>query len=152
RRERTETSMASSRESKKRLPKVSVIGLGKLGLPFAVSLASRGFLVKAFDVSKEVVQQLAEGDAPSAEAPTGSLLVTSKSRISIADSGEDAVLDSDVTFVIVATPSQEDGGFSTSHVENVMERIGKALRKKREFHLIVLMSTVEPGTCEAIVK
>src|SRR5205823_11349141 len=145
--------MAHNRQSGiKKPPKISVFGLGKLGLPFAISLASRGFRVIAYDVRQEVLQQLAEGKAPGAEIPIESLLNRSKSRISVAENGEEAVLSSNVSFVVVATPSDEDGKFSTTQVERVMEVIGNALRKKTELHLVVLVSTVEPGTCDTIVK
>jgi len=131
---------------------VSVFGLGKLGLPFAVSLASRNFRVVAFDIRKEVLNQLARGRAPGAEAPVETLLERAMPRISIAENEEAAVFSSRVSFVIVATPSGPDGGFSTRYVEDAMTAIGKALRKKRDFHLVVLVSTVEPGTCDSIVR
>src|SRR5436309_1648279 len=145
--------MAHNRQSGiKKPPKISVFGLGKLGLPFAISLASRGFRVIAYDVRQEVLQQLDEGKAPGAEIPIESLLNRSKSRISVAENGEEAVLSSNVSIVVVETRGDEDGKFSTIHVERVMEVIGNALRKKTEFHLVVLVSTVEPRTCDTIVK
>src|SRR5947208_3331565 len=93
---------------------VSVFGLGKLGLPIAVSWASRGFRVIGFDIRDTILQQLSAAKAPDAEAPVDMLLHEASSRISVAKKAEDAVLESDLSFVVVATPSSEDGGFSTT--------------------------------------
>ncbi len=63
-----------------------------------------------------------------------------------------AVLNSDITFVVVPTPSNADGAFSLDNVCAAMEPIGRVLRTKNEYHLIVLTSTVLPGSTELVVK
>src|SRR5262245_8817737 len=62
-----------------------------------------------------------------------------------------AVLQSEVSFISVGTPSQKNGRLDLAHVRNVCTDIGQALRMKESFHCIVLRSTVLPGTTESVV-
>ncbi len=72
-------------------------------------------------------------------------LAAGQDRLTATQSIEDAVRDSEITFIVVATPSEPNGGFSLRYVLPVCEAIGRALRSKSEFHLICLTSTVLPG-------
>ncbi|HEX4919354.1 MAG TPA: nucleotide sugar dehydrogenase [Candidatus Bathyarchaeia archaeon] len=132
--------------------RMSVFGLGKLGLPFAVSWAYRGFRVIAADVNPDIVRSVKLGRVTDAEAPVGSMLTKAKSRITATCDLEEAVRGSDASFIIVPTPSNEKGGYSTSYVEQVLEPIGRVLHDKSSFHLVVVVSTVLPGSTETIFK
>lgn len=124
---------------------VSIIGLGKLGASMAAAFAHKGFRVIGVDINKHSVDRLNDGLAPVLETDLERFIIENRERISATISHEEAVLASDVSFVIVPTPSNEDGAFSLQYAEWAFAQIGKALRKKSSYHLVVLTSTVLPG-------
>jgi UDPglucose 6-dehydrogenase len=124
---------------------VSVIGLGKLGGTMAACLASRGFNVIGVDVSQKTVDALNKGHAPAEERGLEELIGENKERIRATLSHDDAILNSDLSFVIVPTPSDERGAFSLQYASYAFEAIGKALAKRDRYHTVVLTSTVLPG-------
>src|SRR5215510_11886176 len=125
---------------------ISVIGMGKLGASMAGCLASRGFNVVGVDVSQKAVDAVNAGDAPAQETGLAELISKNKERIHATLSHEDAILNSDLSFVIVPTPSDERGAFSIQYVAYAFEVIGKALAKRYGYHTVVLTSTVLPGS------
>ena len=127
---------------------ISVIGLGKLGSPLAAVLASKGHTVIGVDLNEESVRTLNEGKSPVIEPGLDELIQKSHTRLSATTDCQAAVADTEVSFIIVPTPSEMDGGFSLSYVLSAAESIGKALQHKNEFHLVVLTSTVMPGATE----
>ncbi|MCK4788758.1 MAG: UDP-glucose/GDP-mannose dehydrogenase family protein [Desulfobacteraceae bacterium] len=127
---------------------ISLIGLGKLGAPMLACLASGGYQVAGVDVNPTAVRQINEGTAPVFEPGLSDLLRENRERISATEDYDAAIANSQVTFIIVPTPTDERGGFSLEYVLPAVERIGKALRKKSGFHLVVLTSTVLPGAME----
>jgi UDPglucose 6-dehydrogenase len=131
---------------------VSVIGLGKLGAPMAACFAARGFHVHAVDINPQKVDSISRGIPPVHEPGLEELLRESDGRISSSRDIETAVRGSDATFVVVATPSEPDGGFSLRYALPSCEAIGRALATKKDFHLVVLTSTVMPGSTGGAVK
>ena len=125
---------------------VSVIGLGKLGGTMAGCLASRGFNVIGVDVSQKAVDALNAGRAPAQETGLNELIGNNKERIRATLSHEDAILNSDLSFVIVPTPSDARGAFTIQYAAYAFEAIGKALAKHDGYHTVVLTSTVLPGS------
>ncbi len=125
--------------------KISVVGLGKLGSPLAACLASKGFSVIGVDLNSRTVGLINEGKAPVVEPGLDDLIRSVGDRLSATQDYETAVLDTDATFIIVPTPSENHGGFSARYVLESGEAIGQALRKKAGYHLVVLTSTVLPG-------
>lgn len=128
--------------------KVSVIGLGKLGLPFSVSLTSQGFQIIGVDIDESKIKAINSGIAPIVETGLQEMLSKFKDSMIATSNYDYALSNSDVTFVLVNTPSNNDGSFSTRQLEPVCRSIGKQLREKNVFHIIVIMSTVMPLTCE----
>lgn len=126
--------------------KISVIGLGKLGAPLAAVLASKGHDVVGVDVNPGFVVLLAAGKAPVEEPGLQKLIDQNRKRLSATTDFEAAVLNSDISFVIVPTPSDNKGGFSNKYVLSAVTAIGHALRKKREYHVVNVTSTVMPGS------
>jgi UDPglucose 6-dehydrogenase len=131
---------------------VSIIGLGKLGAPMAACFAARGFRVHAVDVDLKKVDAINRGLPPVHEPGLAELLQESRGNLRASQDVEAAVRDSDVTFVIVSTPSEPNGGFSLKYVLPCCERIGSALGEKRGFHVVVLTSTVMPGSTGSEVR
>jgi UDPglucose 6-dehydrogenase len=125
---------------------IGVIGLGKLGGSMAGCLASRGFNVVGVDVSPKAVEALNAGRAPVQETGLDDLIRRNRERIRGSLSHEDAVRNSDLSFVIVPTPSDERGAFSLQYAAFAFEAIGKALAKHDRYHTVVLTSTVLPGS------
>ncbi len=134
------------------LSSVSVIGLGKLGAPMAACFAARGFTVHAVDVNPQKVDAISRGVPPVHEPGLAELLAESGGRISATKDIEAAVSASDVTFVVVATPSDPDGGFSLRYAIPTCESIGRALRTKPAYHVVVITSTVMPGSTGGQIK
>ena len=128
------------------IEKVSVIGLGKLGASMAAAFASRGLEVVGVDVNQRSIDLINEGKAPVQETNLDETIAANKERIRATASHEDAVLNSDISFVIVPTPSDERGAFSLQYAAWAFKELGKALAKKKTYHNIVLTSTVLPGS------
>src|SRR6266851_3368639 len=134
------------------LSSVSVIGLGKLGAPMAACFAARGFQVIAVDLDAQKVDAIGRGLPPVHEPGLAELLLESKGCLSATQDTEAAVRDSEATFIVVGTPSEPDGGFSLRYVLPTCEAVGRALRNKNSFHLVVLTSTVMPGSTGGEIK
>ena len=132
--------------------RISVVGLGKLGAPLAAVLASRGFHVVGTDIDPEPVSELNAGRAPVSEPGLQDIIDLSRDRISATTDVAQAVSTSDATFVIVPTPSGADGAFSNAHVISAMRKIGSALRTKQGYHLVVITSTVMPGSTDGPIR
>lgn len=130
---------------------VSVIGLGKLGSPLAACFAARGFRVKAVDLNPRKVDAINRGVAPVHEPGLEELIHQSEGRLHASQNIAEAVVNSEATFIVVGTPSEESGGFSLQHVLPTCEGIGRALATKKSFHLVVLTSTVMPGSTGSAV-
>lgn len=124
----------------------SVIGLGKLGASMAAAIASRGFYVIGVDVNHRVVELVNAGHAPVQETGLEETIVANRKRLRATLSHEEAILSSDVSFVVVPTPSDEQGAFSLQYAAWAFREIGRALKKKDGYHNVVLTSTVLPGS------
>lgn len=127
---------------------VSVIGLGKLGLPLAAVLAEAGNQVFAYDTNELLREEIRNGSFSSNEPKLVELLSEFGGNIEVLDSVDQVVLRSELTFIIVPTPSLNDGSFNNELVLSVLEKISDVLKIKKEFHVIDVVSTVMPGSCQ----
>jgi UDPglucose 6-dehydrogenase len=130
------------------ISRISVFGLGKLGAVISACWASRGFEVVGVDVNAQTVDQVRRGIAPVREPQLDELFEEAGSRLSATGDAEQAVRDTQATLLVVPTPSHSDGGYSNEFVLRGCEQIGRALRDKSDYHLVVLKSTVLPGSCD----
>lgn len=130
----------------------SVVGLGKLGSPLLSVLASKRFPVIGVDLNAKIVHSLNTGIAPYFEPDLQEYINKGKSFLRATTSIEEAILESELTFVIVPTPSNSSGFFSNEHILSALENIGKALRKKSSYHVVNITSTVMPGSCEGEIR
>lgn len=112
----------------------------------AAAFASRGFEVIGVDVNQRSIEAINEGRAPVQETNLDEMIAENKDKISATASHEEAVLGSDISFVIVPTPSDERGAFSLQYAAWAFREMGKALAKKNSYHTLVLTSTVLPGS------
>src|SRR5260370_4578130 len=134
------------------LPRVNVVGLGKLGAPLAAVLAGRGCGVIGLDVTKTLGDAPTGGKMPIVEPQLNELIAANRQRLSATMGGRKAVQESDASFVIVPTPSDQTGFFSNRFVLQAMATLGKALRNKTGYHMVVITSTVMPGTTGSEIK
>ncbi len=125
---------------------ISVIGLGKLGAPMSACLATRGFRVIAVDLNPHKVDAANRGIPPVNEPGLAELMREGSGNLSATTDIGDAVHQTEATFIVVGTPSDPRGGFSLEFALPTCEAIGRALAGKRGFHLVVLTSTVMPGS------
>src|SRR5215217_897478 len=124
----------------------SVIGLGKLGAPLAAVLASKGFPVVGTDLNPAFVDAINAGKAPVDEPRLQELIDENRDRLRATSDAAGAVAETDVTFVIVPTPSEGDGRFTNRFVLKAMEVVGAGLKRKSGYHVVVITSTVMPGS------
>jgi UDPglucose 6-dehydrogenase len=118
----------------------------------AACFAAKGLQVLGVDADREKVESMQQGRSPVCEPHLEEMLAACDGRLRATDDIKAAILETDVTFIVVATPSEPGGGFSLEFVLPVCERIGRALRAKNDFHLIVLTSTVMPGSTGGAVR
>lgn len=132
---------------------ISVFGLGYVGSVSAACFAHVGHRVVGVDVSAAKVEALNAGRSPIVEARMSELLAEGHQAglLRATVNAAEAVCDSDVSFVCVGTPSQRSGKLDLGYVERVVREIGAALKQKKSHHVIVLRSTVLPGTTESLV-
>ncbi|MEM3921705.1 MAG: UDP-glucose/GDP-mannose dehydrogenase family protein [Nitrososphaerota archaeon] len=133
---------------------ISIFGLGHVGLTFAVCLAHRGFQIIGYDIDEEKLQCIMSGKAPFYEANLDELLaaVIRMKRIQLTNNPQDAVSNSSITFVTVDTPIKPNGSVDLSSLAKALQAIGQGLRRKNNWHLVVIRSTVPPGTCLKVIK
>ncbi len=135
------------------IPSISVFGLGYVGTVTAACLAHKGHNVIGVDLSQVKVEAMQAGHSPVVEPRVGTLISEShaSARLRATSDSEYAVLNSEISFLCVGTPSLRNGKLDLGHIEPVCRKIGEVLKKKNGFHLVVLRSTVLPGTAETIV-
>jgi len=124
----------------------SVIGLGKLGTSMMAAIANRGFRVIGVDVNPRSVELVNAGHAPVWETNLEETIAANKERLRATLDHREAILGSDLTFVVVPTPSDNRGAFSLQYAAWAFREIGRALKEKEGYHLVVLTSTVLPGS------
>jgi len=131
---------------------VSVVGLGKLGTPLAACVASKGYEVVGIDINPATVELVNQGKAPVFEPGLGELIASNGERLRASSDFKDAVLNSEITFITVPTPSDERGAFSLEFVLKAGRQVADVLKDRAGFHLVVLTSTVLPGATENQLK
>jgi GDP-mannose 6-dehydrogenase len=132
---------------------ISVFGMGYVGSVTAACFAHVGHRVTGVDVSPAKVEMLAAGRSPIIEARMSELVEQGhrEGMLHATTDAQEAVCGSDISFVCVGTPSLRSGKLDLSYVERVVHEIGAALKRKNSYHVIVLRSTVLPGTTESLV-
>ena len=132
--------------------RISVIGLGKLGAPMLAVLADKGYEVVGVDLDPAVVASVNAGRAPVAEPGLQERMDANRSRMRATTDVADAVRDTDLTFMIVPTPSADDHTFLNDYVVAALKDVGAALRDKSGYHNVVCTSTVMPGATGAVLR
>jgi GDP-mannose 6-dehydrogenase len=134
--------------------RISIFGLGYVGAVSLACLARDGHDVVGVDVDPHKLDLIRSGRSPIVEEGIQDLMkkVVDSGHVRVTDSAQEAVQDTELSFVCVGTPSNPNGGQDLTALRRVMTEIGRALAGKRERHTVVLRSTAQPGTLEEVVR
>ena len=132
---------------------LSVFGMGYVGCVSAACFAREGHTVVGVDVNRTKIDIINAGRSPIVEVGIDELVgeMVASGRLRATDDVRTAVMDTEISLVCVGTPSNKNGSLDLRFVERVSEQIGEALAAKDEGHVIVIRSTVLPGTVEDLV-
>ncbi|HKE55919.1 MAG TPA: UDP-glucose/GDP-mannose dehydrogenase family protein [Pyrinomonadaceae bacterium] len=133
--------------------KLSVFGIGYVGCVSAACFAKAGHEVIGVDVNPTKVEILNSGKSPIVEEGIAELIgeVVKAGRLRATTDSAEAIANSDVSLVCVGTPSNPNGSLDLRYVKRVCEEIGAAIWTKQERHVVVIRSTMLPGTIETVV-
>lgn len=130
---------------------ISVVGTGYVGLVSGVCLAEKGYSVYCVDVDPVKIEKINHGISPIYEEGLDELLVKNMGRRLFATLDlRKAVLDTDITLIAVGTPFDGET-IDLTYIKQVAAQIGQVLKEKDGYHLVVVKSTVVPGTTDTIV-
>ncbi|HCP81477.1 MAG TPA: nucleotide sugar dehydrogenase [Octadecabacter sp.] len=132
------------------MARISIFGIGYVGVVAAACLAKDGHDVIAVDVDAGKIDAINEGLSPIVENGLDDLVkeVVAAGKLSATDDVEYAINNTSASFVCVGTPSAPDGSVGLKYVELVCQNIGAAVAKKDDFHSVIIRSTIVPGSCE----
>lgn len=133
--------------------KVSIFGLGYVGTVCAGCLAKEGHEIIGVDPVHTKVQLINAGKSPIIEADIEEIIAEAvkSGRLRASEDSVRAVLETDISFVCVGTPSQINGNLDLTHVRHVCEQLGQGLKEKTTRHTVVIRSTILPGTMRRLV-
>jgi GDP-mannose 6-dehydrogenase len=133
--------------------KLSIFGLGYVGCVSAACFAKEGHDVWGVDVNPTKVEIVNRGESPIVESGISELVkeMVSSNSLRATTNTQEAINQSDLSLICVGTPSNANGSLDLSYVERVCQEIGAALKKKNSRHIVVIRSTMLPGTIENLV-
>ena len=133
--------------------RLSVFGVGYVGCVSAACFANDGHTVTGVDVNRTKVEILNRGDSPIVEPGISDLVrqTVNSGHLNATIDSATAVHNSDISLVCVGTPSKPNGSLDLRYVEHVCEAIGKAIGEKTDRHVVVIRSTMLPGTTDKLV-
>lgn len=133
--------------------KISIIGMGYVGEVSAACFCKLGHSVVGVDVDNYKINKLNIGQAPIYENGLNQLLVRSldNNRFYATDDLNKGVTETDITLVSVCTPSSEDGSCDLTYLKQATEQIGRALKRKQSYHLVLFRSTIPPTTTRDVL-
>lgn len=133
--------------------KISIIGTGYVGLSTGVGFAGKRNNVICYDIDKGRLERIGNGESPIYEPGLDDKLkkALDDKRLEVTTDLDYAVRNSDVSFICVPTPSKKNGMTDTRFIDSASRDLGSALAKNGSYHVVVVKSTVPPGTTERLV-
>ena len=128
--------------------KISIFGLGYVGTVSAACLANEGHEIIGVDTNEIKIDLINQGKSPVIEKDIGEIIadVVVENKLLATTDIDTAINDTDMSLICVGTPSQSNGNIDLKYVRNVSNEIGNSLRDKNEFHIIIVRSTMLPGS------
>jgi len=131
--------------------KISIIGTGYVGLVTGACFAKLDHNIICVDVDKDKIEKINKGISPIYEEGLDEILSKHKDKIKATDNYKDAIENTDITFICVGTPSKKDLSLDLTHIKQATEETAKQIKNKNNWHLVVVKSTVLPGTTKNII-
>jgi len=131
--------------------RITVIGTGYVGLVTGACFAKLGHTVTCVDIDEEKVRKINDGIPPIYEEGLEEILKANKNRIKATADHRSAIMSSDVTFICVGTPSRKDGSIDLTFIKETVIQTATILKEMNRWHLVVVKSTVVPGTTQNFV-
>lgn len=122
---------------------IVVVGLGKIGSGIFATLGHRDFNVLGVDINKDIVNKINTGKAPFQESGLEDLIKQHNLKATI--DLYKAVSHSECTFIMMPTPSKEDGSFDSEYLETAIAEVGRSIPNDIPYYLVVITSTTTPG-------
>jgi len=134
--------------------RISIFGLGYVGTVSLGLLSLEGHRVIGVDIDRSKLDLIRKGVSPIIEEGVQELIsgAVRSGRAEATDDIAYAVQNTDISFVCVGTPANLNGSQDLSAIKRVAAQIGEALKEKSEHHVVVIRSTVPPGTVEGVIK
>lgn len=134
--------------------KISIFGLGYVGAVSLGCLARDGHTVYGVDVDEGKLNLIKEGKTPIIEEGMIEMMseVSKSGLVHVTNNAQEAISNTDVSFVCVGTPSSSNGSQDLTAIKKVSQEIGAALKTTSNYHVIIFRSTIEPGTTENVIK
>lgn len=131
---------------------ISIFGLGYVGCVGAACLAKLGHRVIGVDVNENKVKLINEGKPTIIEEGIAELCKEAHDRglMTATTVAAEAVAETEISFIVVGTPSSPEGHLNLNYIYTVAGRIGRALKEKEGFHIVAIRSTVLPGTNQKV--
>jgi UDPglucose 6-dehydrogenase len=131
--------------------KIGIIGLGFVGLSLTSVLASKGYDVVGIDIDKEKCNKISNGISPFFEPELEKVLQNGlKKKLKISNNFS-LINDYDFLFVTVGTPQNANGSIDLSIIKKAVSTIGENLLKNKKKPIILIKSTIIPGTMERVI-
>ena len=133
--------------------KLSILGLGYVGTVTSACFARDGHEVIGVDINSQKVALLNDGKSPIVEEAIGDMVLENvrNGRLHATTDTHEAILNTDLSLICVGTPSNGNGSLSLHSVISACRSLAQVLRYKKDYHLIVLRSTVLPGTVNRVI-
>ncbi len=131
---------------------VSIVGSGYVGTTVAACLADIGHEVYNIDIDKSIVDAINAGETPIHEPGLDELVSAYGGDQLQATTEYDIVAETDLTILALPTPNEPDGSIDLAAMKAGVESVGNAIREKDGYHLVVVKSTVVPGTTEETLR
>jgi UDPglucose 6-dehydrogenase len=131
---------------------ISVIGSGYVGIVTGLGFAELGNRVIFVDIDDKKLDAINNSKPPIFEPHLEDLMERNRGRYYATESYDEAILNSQITFICVGTPSNSNGSINLDYIKSAAKNIGKVLKEKDKFHVVVVKSTVVPGTTEEVIK
>jgi UDPglucose 6-dehydrogenase len=132
--------------------KISIVGSGYVGLVTGMGFVKLGNHVTFIDIDENKIKLINENKPPIYEEGLEDLMKEYKGNYQATSDYRSSIMNTEATFISVGTPTADDGSIDLTFIKKVSEEIGKILKEKTDRHVVVVKSTVIPGTTEEVVK